>query len=58
MAERVITVNSFSKTYAMTGWRIGYAHGSAEVIARMTMMEQSLSACVNAAAQKGAVKLY
>lgn len=56
MAERVITVNSFSKTYAMTGWRIGYAHGSAEVIARMTMMEQSLSACVNAAAQKGAVE--
>lgn len=33
MAERTLTVNGFSKCYAMTGWRVGYAAGPAELIA-------------------------
>ena len=41
MAERTIVVNGFSKTYAMTGWRLGYAVGPAEVIRVMTKIHQS-----------------
>lgn len=40
MWERTITVNGFSKAYAMTGWRLGYAAGPAEVIAQMTKVHQ------------------
>ncbi len=40
MAERCVVVNGFSKTYAMTGWRLGYACGPAEVIKLMTRIHQ------------------
>ena len=40
MWERTITVNGFSKAYAMTGWRLGYAAGPAPVIAQMTKVHQ------------------
>ncbi len=41
MAERTIVVNGFSKTYAMTGWRLGYALGPAPIIKVMTKIHQS-----------------
>ena len=41
MAERTIVVNGFSKTYAMTGWRLGYAAGPREIIRVMTKIHQS-----------------
>ena len=41
MAERTIVVNGFSKTYAMTGWRLGYAAGPAPLIKVMTKIHQS-----------------
>lgn len=41
MRERTIVVNGFSKTYAMTGWRLGYAAGPKEVISVMTKIHQS-----------------
>ena len=41
MAERTIVVNGFSKTYAMTGWRLGYACGPAPIIRIMTKIHQS-----------------
>ncbi len=41
MKERTIVVNGFSKTYAMTGWRLGYAAGPKEVISVMTKIHQS-----------------
>ena len=41
MAERTIVVNGFSKTYAMTGWRLGYACGPAPIIKIMTKIHQS-----------------
>ena len=41
MAERTIVVNGFSKTYAMTGWRLGYAVGPRPVIKVMTKIHQS-----------------
>lgn len=40
MWERTITINGFSKAFAMTGWRLGYAAGPAPVIAQMTKVHQ------------------
>ena len=40
MWERTITVNGFSKAFAMTGWRLGYAAGPADIIAAMTKIHQ------------------
>ena len=41
MAERTVVVNGFSKSYAMTGWRLGYACGPEAVIKIMTKIHQS-----------------
>ncbi len=40
MKERTIVINGFSKTYAMTGWRMGYAAGPKEIISPMTKLHQ------------------
>lgn len=40
MQERTVVINGFSKTYSMTGWRLGYALGPAPVIAQMTKLHQ------------------
>ena len=40
MKERTIVINGFSKTYSMTGWRLGYALGPAPVISQMTKLHQ------------------
>lgn len=40
MAERTIVINGFSKAYAMTGWRLGYAVGPAPVLEQMTKLHQ------------------
>lgn len=40
MRERTIVVNGFSKAFAMTGWRLGYAMGPKELIAQMTKLHQ------------------
>jgi len=55
MAERTVVVNSFSKTYAMTGWRVGYAMGPAAIIGNMVKLQENVAACVNSAAQFGAI---
>ena len=41
MAERTVVVNGFSKSYAMTGWRLGYAAGPAPLVKVMTKIPQS-----------------
>lgn len=53
--ERTIIVNSFSKTYAMTGWRVGYAVGPSAIITNMVKLQENVAACVNSAAQFGAL---
>lgn len=53
---RTITVDSFSKTYAMTGWRVGYAVANPELVERMTKMHEFYSSCVNTSAQFGAIE--
>ena len=55
MLEHTISVFSFSKTYAMTGMRIGYAVSGKELIRQMTKMQEHYVACVNTVAQKAAV---
>lgn len=55
MSERTITVNSFSKAYAMTGWRIGYSSGPAEIISQMIKLQENVYACPSSISQAGAV---
>ena len=43
MKERTLTLNGFSKTYAMTGWRIGYIAGPLDIINKMTEIRHALS---------------
>ena len=52
--DRVIIVNGVSKTYAMTGWRIGYALGPKEIIAKMATLQTHLTSNASSIAQWGA----
>lgn len=56
MRDRTILLNGFSKAYAMTGWRIGYAAGSREVIAAMTKIHQYTMLCAPILAQMAAIE--
>lgn len=56
MEDLVITVNSFSKSYAMTGWRIGYVVAPEAVRERMTLLQESMGSSVTAMCQKAAVE--
>lgn len=51
MKERTVIVNSFSKSFSMTGWRVGFAAGAPEVIAKMTVLQENLAACAPAFGQ-------
>lgn len=51
-----IVVNSLSKTYAMTGWRIGYAAGPKDIINGMNSLQGHITGNVNSIAQKAAVE--
>jgi aspartate/methionine/tyrosine aminotransferase len=53
--DRAILLNSFSKTYAMTGWRVGYLVADPKVIRDLVGFHKTLVICVNAPAQKGCV---
>jgi aspartate/methionine/tyrosine aminotransferase len=55
MHDRTISIFSFSKTYAMTGMRIGYMTGGKNLISQMTKLQEHYVSCVNAVAQKGAI---
>ncbi|MEE9487102.1 MAG: pyridoxal phosphate-dependent aminotransferase [Candidatus Brocadiales bacterium] len=54
--NRVITVNGFSKAYAMTGWRLGYAAGPENVIKATIRLQDHTTSCANSIAQKAAVE--
>jgi aspartate aminotransferase len=54
--ENVVTVNSFSKSFAMTGWRLGYATGPREILDGMVKIYQHSATCVTAFAQGGALE--
>ncbi|OYT66293.1 aspartate aminotransferase [Candidatus Bathyarchaeota archaeon ex4484_205] len=53
--ENVIMVDGFSKTYAMTGWRLGYAVGPREVIDKMVKLQINMTTCPAAFVQKAGI---
>ncbi len=54
MKERTVIINSFSKSYAMCGWRVGFAAGPEGIIDRMAKAQENFNSGVNAAAQVAA----
>ena len=56
MKERTIVINGFSKSYAMTGWRLGYAAGPAIIIEQMTKIHQFAIMCAPTTSQYAAVE--
>jgi len=55
MKERTIVINGFSKTYAMTGWRLGYAYANKDIIEAMDRIQQSTTTCPASFVQKAGV---
>jgi aspartate aminotransferase len=55
LAEHTVVVESFSKRFAMTGYRVGYACGPAPVIGAMTRLATASTTCVNSLAQHAAI---
>ncbi len=55
MKERTILINGFSKSYAMTGWRLGYACGPEKIIEQMTKIHQFCIMCAPTTSQYAAV---
>ncbi|MCR5417768.1 MAG: aminotransferase class I/II-fold pyridoxal phosphate-dependent enzyme [Lachnospiraceae bacterium] len=56
MKERTILINGFSKAYAMTGWRLGYACGPARILEQMTKIHQFAIMCAPTTSQYAAVE--
>lgn len=56
MKERTLYVNSLSKEFCMTGWRIGYALGPKEIIGAMTKLQENVAACAPLPSQYAAIE--
>ena len=56
MQERTILINGFSKAYAMTGWRLGYACAPKEIIKQMTKIHQFAIMCAPTTSQYAAIE--
>ena len=54
--ERTLVIDGFSKTYGVTGWRLGFAHGPAEVIGQMIKLQQYTFVCAPQPFQWAAAK--
>ena len=55
ISENVVTINATSKTYAMTGWRLGYVAAPHDITEQMLKAHQYVQACANSIAQKAAL---
>src|SRR5438093_5480751 len=55
LADRTVSIYSFSKEYAMTGWRVGYLAGPAPMLRVMATVQEQMASCVNAGAQRAAL---
>lgn len=55
MAERTVVIRSFSKTYAMTGWRVGYCYGPEWIIEQMLKVVNYSTACASSVGQRAAL---
>lgn len=56
MRERTILIDSLSKKFAMTGWRLGWAIGPREIVAAMTKMQENVAACAPLPSQYAAIE--
>lgn len=56
MKERTILINGFSKSYAMTGWRLGYACGNKDIIKQMVKIHQFAIMCAPTISQYAAIE--
>lgn len=56
--DRIVVTNGYSKSYAMTGWRLGYAVGPKEIIRRMNKINQHINTNTCTFIQKGACSIY
>jgi len=56
MRDRTVLINGFSKAYAMTGWRLGYACGPENIISQMTKLHQYCIMCAPTTSQYAAVE--
>jgi aspartate aminotransferase len=56
--ENVVTINAASKTYAMTGWRLGYLAASEEIVAQCVKVHQYCQACATSISQYAALAAY
>src|SRR5574342_21971 len=55
LRDRTVSIYSFSKEYAMTGWRIGYLTGPAPMLEVMAPVQEAMASCVNSATQRAAL---
>jgi len=58
LLDNIIIVNAFSKTYSMTGWRLGYAAGPRDVIDAMAIHQSQFTSSINSIAQHAAAAAY
>lgn len=56
MKDNTILVNSFSKRYSMTGWRVGYAVGDETIISAMTRLQENVASCCPQPSQYAAIE--
>ena len=56
--ERTVLIDSLSKEYSMTGWRIGYAYGPEEIISSMIKFQENIAACVALPSQYALIEAY
>lgn len=56
MRERTVVISGFSKSYAMTGWRLGYALGPAPILDQMTKLHQFAIMSAPTTAQYAAIE--
>lgn len=56
MKERTVVINSLSKEFCMTGWRLGYVAAPSELISAMTMFQENVAACAPLPSQYAAIE--
>ena len=56
MKDHAVIINSCSKRFSMTGWRVGYLAGPAELVTNMPKLQENIAACVTVPAQYAAIK--
>ncbi|MGV3484321.1 MAG: pyridoxal phosphate-dependent aminotransferase, partial [Planctomycetaceae bacterium] len=56
--DRTLVIDGFSKSHAMTGWRVGYVHGPSEIVSAMTKLQQFTYVCAPQPAQWAAIRAF